>query len=559
MRVFKLFAVPAVLASLVACGEPVEPPAVIDETTARTISQGELVGFTDQFGAQVWRAVPYAAAPVGDLRWRAPRPAEAFEARFEALEFGPRCPQITNALDEAEGLEAGQIIGSEDCLTLDIYAPPGTQPGDDLPVMVWIHGGANTWGRSSAYDGRQLAMDRDVIVIAMQYRLGPLGWLAHPALRSDSETNADRAANFAVLDMIAALEWVQDNADAFGGDAGRVTIFGESAGGHNVAALLASEMARGLFHAAIIQSGSTRTVTLEEAEQTAPNSGIDRAAVFAGPDADAATMRATPLNDVYEAYREALAASSDMPRMIEDGVVIPQGGILGAAQTPGGFAPVPVITGANLDEMKLYGLLNPQLVNRIGPFIWAKDRDVYDAVAEYPSRIWRALAVDELAVALNGAGHDQVWAYRFDWDEGGRFLVTDLAHLMGAAHSMEIPFVFNHFEFYGQLDPILFNNGNFPGRAAVARDMGRHWGSLAANGVPEADWPAWSEQGVLMRFDTPEDGGSEILNGVETAALIASDLASDERLSAELKCAVAAAILSRDPQLRPDFDAVLTC
>ena len=558
MRLFKLFAVPALLAGLAACGQTDEAPPVVDGTTARTISQGELVGFTNAAGAQVWRAVPYAAAPVGDLRWRAPRPAEAFEARFEALEFGPRCPQITNALDEGEGLEAGQIIGSEDCLTLDIYAPPGTQPGDDLPVMLWIHGGANTWGRSSAYDGSQLAIDRDVIVIAMQYRLGPLGWFAHPVLRSDAETSADAAANFAVLDMIAALEWVQANGEAFGGDTSRVTIFGESAGGHNVAALLSSAPARDLFHAAVIQSGSTRTVTLEEAEQTAPNSAIDRANVFAGPDADAATLRATPLNTVYEAYREALAEGSNLPRMIEDGVVIPEGGILAAAQTPGGFAPVPVITGANLDEMKLYGLLNPQLVNRIGPLIWAKDRDVYDAVSEYPSRLWRALAVDELALALNAAGHDQVWAYRFDWDEGGSFLVTDLAHLMGAAHSMEIPFVFNHFEFYGQLDPILFNGSNAAGRADVAGAMGRHWASLAATGRPGTDWSAWTDTGTLMRFDTVE-GGGEMMAGVETPAQIAADLAADDRLTAELKCAVAASILSRDPQLRADFEAVLTC
>ncbi len=558
MHLFKLFAVPALLAGLAACGQTDEAPPVADDTTARTISQGELVGFTNSAGAQVWRAVPYAAAPVGDLRWRAPRPAEAFESRFEALEFGPRCPQITNALDEGEGLEAGQIIGSEDCLTLDIYAPPGTQPGDDLPVMLWIHGGANTWGRSSAYDGSQLAIDRDVIVIAMQYRLGPLGWFAHPAIRSEAETPADAAANFAVLDMIAALEWVQANGEAFGGDTSRVTIFGESAGGHNVAALLSSAPARDLFHAAVIQSGSTRTVTLEEAEQTAPNSAIDRANVFAGPDADAATLRATPLNTVYEAYREALAEGSNLPRMIEDGVVIPEGGILAAAQTPGGFAPVPVITGANLDEMKLYGLLNPLLVNRIGPLVWAKDRDVYDAVSEYPSRLWRALAVDELAWALNAAGHDQVWAYRFDWDEGGSFLVTDLAHLMGAAHSMEIPFVFNHFEFYGPLDPILFNGSNAAGRADVAGAMGRHWASLAATGRPGEDWSVWTEAGALMRFDTVA-GGGEMMAGVETPAQIAADLASDDRLTAELKCAVAASILSRDPQLRADFEAVLTC
>ena len=131
------------------------PPTALDATRL-DVAQGSVVGFETEQGAHAWLAIPYAAAPVGDLRWRAPRPAPDFTAQFEALLPGERCPQLTNGLDEAEGLEPGQIVGSEDCLTLDIYAPPNAE---NLPVMVWIHGGGNVWGRSGAYNGSQLALD----------------------------------------------------------------------------------------------------------------------------------------------------------------------------------------------------------------------------------------------------------------------------------------------------------------------------------------------------------------------------------------------------------------
>ncbi|MBO6729303.1 MAG: carboxylesterase family protein, partial [Maricaulis sp.] len=261
------------------------------EETRRQISQGELVGFETAQGAHAWVAVPYAAPPVGDLRWRAPRPAEMFDSPLEALVHGSRCPQITNGLDEAEGLAPDLLVGDEDCLTLDIYAPPGAE---DLPVMVWIHGGGNVWGRSAAYNGSRLALDQNVIVIAIQYRLGPLGWFAHPGLRADAETEADAAASFALLDMIAALEWVQANASAFGGDADRVTIFGESAGGHNVAGLMASPLARGLFHAGIIQSGIVWSVPLDIAESGSDwqaNGGLEIASAIAGEGSSGEALR----------------------------------------------------------------------------------------------------------------------------------------------------------------------------------------------------------------------------------------------------------------------------
>jgi len=545
-------------ALLAACGgeRVAEPPQAL-ENTRRVIAQGEVIGFATEQGAEAWLAIPYAAPPVGDLRWRAPRPAAGFDGPFEALSHGVRCPQLTNGLDEAEGLESGLIVGSEDCLTLDIYAPPNAE---NLPVMVWIHGGGNVWGRSGAYNGSQLALDQDVVVIAIQYRLGPLGWMAHPTLRADAETEVDAAASFALLDMIAALEWVQANAGAFGGDADRVTIFGESAGGHNVAGLMASPRARGLFQGGIIQSGIVWSRPLDVAENGSDweqHGAVPTIAALVGAEASAADIRAIGLESLFAAYEDE--GVTDMPRMIEDGVVLGEGGILAAASTPGGFNDLPVITGTNLEEMKLYKALDPDLVRRFGMLLWPRDADAYEAVAEYPSRFWRALAVDELANRLRASGHEDVWAYRFDWNDGGSFLVTDSGQLFGAAHSMEIPFVFNHFEFYGALDGLLFTDGNAEGREAIAAAMGAHWGRFAHEGVPGNQWDRWQAGGALMRFDTPSDGGQQMMAGEENLARILAGLAQDERLDERQRCAVAEELTGWNPSDADQISAAITC
>ncbi|PWE18059.1 carboxylesterase [Marinicauda salina] len=533
------------LLGLAACGRGEPPPPDPDETTARTIAQGDLVGFRSDNGAQVWRGVAFAAPPVGDLRWRAPRPAPAFEGRLEALESPERCAQMTIPLDQGEGVEAGQLVGSEDCLYLDVYAPADAAPGDDLPVMVWIHGGGNTWGYAAQYDGAQLAEDQDVVVVAVQYRLGPLGWFANDALRADAATPRDAAANFALLDQIAALEWVRDNIDVFGGDAERVTIFGESAGGHNVYGLLASPLADGLFHRAIVQSGLTHSVPIDEAmETTQARLGT---AFDAAP--TAADLRAMELEALFAAYEPAADGRYELPTMIADGVTLPPGGIEGALASSGPNAPV--ITGTNRDETRLFNLLDERYARSwFGVLYTARDRDFYDVVADYQSRVWRIRAVDRPATTMLEAGHSEVWAYRFDWDEGGRVLFMDLGFLLGAAHGVDIPFVFNHFDFFGRLDSALFNRGNAEGRAALAGAMGDYWAEFARTGEPGRGgdparpvWTRWQAGGLLMRFDSPDDGGpAEIIDGTDDLSRLAADLAVDERLEESERCAVAAAV-----------------
>ena len=540
--------VSAALFALTACSGGEAPPPEPAPDTRLDIAQGELVGRVSDNGAHAWRGLPFAAAPEGDLRWRAPRPHEGWPGVFEALDYGPACPQITNALDRGRGLDAGILRGQEDCLTLDVYAPPNAE---GLPVLFWIHGGGNVWGTSAGYDGSYLAVEQDVVVVATQYRLGPLGFFAHPAVRADAETADDEAANFALLDQIAALEWVRDNIGAFGGDPSRVTIFGESAGGRNVAALIASPRAEGLFTGGIIQSGgldSTPWTVASGQEGGLANNAMGAAVDFAGADATIEAMREASLQSVYDAYlgADATAGLTDVPQIIEDGISLHEDGIRGAFSS-GEFNRVPIITGTNLHEMRLFNFLDERFVQRMlgGLHFRVRNRTLFENISDYQSRQWRISAVDEAAALLAEGGHEDVWAYRFDWDEGGKLLFNNTAFLLGAAHGMEIPFVFNRFELFGPLDPALFNDRNAEGRAAVASAMGRYWASFAADGAPSAEglapWPRYGA-GRLMRFDSPEAGGQSVMTGADSADALAADLAGDDNLTDEERCTVAYAV-----------------
>jgi len=198
-------------------------------------------------GLRVYKGIPYAAPPVGKLRWKPPQPVEPWDGVRACTEFGPWCPQPQPLI----GKELGRM--SEDCLYLNVWTPAAS-PGDRLPTMLWIHGGGHTTGSGAAtfYDGEKLAR-QGVVVVTINYRLGPFGYFAHPLLSKESEHGV--SGNYGMLDQIAALQWVQRNIAAFGGDPGCVTIFGESAGAASVCRLMVSPLAKGLFHRAIAQSG----------------------------------------------------------------------------------------------------------------------------------------------------------------------------------------------------------------------------------------------------------------------------------------------------------------
>ncbi len=537
---------------LAACGRgdaPTVASATPDEATMRSLNGGEVIGLTTAAGAHSWRGLAFAAPPVGDLRWRAPRPPEGWSGRRDATQFGERCAQMSNGLNASEGLEPGLFIGAEDCLTLDIYAPSDAQ-GKKLPVMVWIHGGSNVWGRSSSYDGSNLALKEDVIIVPVQYRLGPLGWFGNAAIRASAEAPEDAAANFALLDLMASLKWVRENIEAFGGDPANITIFGESAGGHNVVGLLASPLAEGLFDRAIIQSGSFDSVPLAEAEFSgAPESNPSAVVAERLGAGDAAALRAISAEALLAAYGENGRGRLALATMIEDGVTLPSYPLRDVFGVPGAFHAVPTITGTNRDEMKFFHIANPALTKKIlGFFLVPRDKDYYNAVSEYLSRIWGIRSVDQPAALMTAAGHEALYAYRFDWDEGGRFLFTDTGQLLGASHAMEIPFVFNRYVLFGALDKVLFQKKTLKTREELAHGMGAYWAAFARDGVPGnggglAEWSRWAaDGGSVMRFDSANDGGVEMVQEVATFDALIADIKTDPRLTDQERCNVVDAV-----------------
>ena len=515
--------------------------AALAASTIRSTGHGDVIGVVDVNGAHVWRGIPYGASAAGPGRWRAPRPARPWDGRRPCAAFAQRCAQLTNRADKDDGIEPGRVLGSEDCLALDIYAPPGAA-GTALPVIVWIHGGGNVWGRSSTYDGSTLAVRENVVVVVPQYRLGLLGWFAHPALRQAADSGEDQSACFATLDLIASLQWVAENAASFGGDPGCVTIAGESSGGHNVVTLLASPLARGLFHRAIIQSGSFDSVSLAEAEGSEgsirnPSSQIAERLHAAS----AEDLRAASVEQLYSACDVGDSLLLDVPRVIQDGVALPATPLRDAFTSVTTFHQVPTMVGSNRDEMKLFYASDPDMTTKKwGVLTVPRDPAVYDAMAHYVSRVWRIRAVDEPAQAMVDAGHDAVYAYRFDWDDAGRLLAMDLQQLFGAAHGFEIPFVFGRFEHLGDADRFLFQKRTAADRERLSHAMGQYWASFARDGTPSSPgqpiWPSYgSGGGTYLCFDAESDGGIRVVDHVDSIDDLAADLGSDPRLDDKIR------------------------
>jgi para-nitrobenzyl esterase len=343
------------LAGLVFMGQHARAAAPIDavvNTQAGSV-QGRAEGALLTF-----KGVPYAAPPVGELRWRAPQPAAPWQGTRPALERGASCIQKPSlSIDSGAGDPRPM---DEDCLFLNVWTPRA-EPTAKLPVMVWIHGGALIFGAGGLpiYDGTPLAQ-RGAVVVTINYRLGSLGFFAHPSI-AGAKPGAD--VNFGLLDQIAALKWVQRNIATFGGDPGNVTIFGQSAGAESVLALFASPLARGLFHKGIAQSPyGIPSHTLAKARATAAT--VATALQLEGANATAAELRAVPA----EAFDKLDGAELSLaPGFILGDAAMPKP-ILSVFQS-GGEAPVPLIIGNTSDDGSIaveFGMDPAAIVKRLG-------------------------------------------------------------------------------------------------------------------------------------------------------------------------------------------------
>lgn len=537
-----LISIAFVAGLLTGCVESGKPPVYQADADTRLVTpQGPIIGSIDQYGAHQWLGIPFARAPVKDLRWRSPRPHPGWKQEREALAFGSPCAQYGSTFAGASGDQIGAPVGSEDCLFLNIWRP--AQSSGKLPVMVWIHGGSNVHGHGGFYQGGNLAATQEVLIVTVNYRLGPLGWFRHPSL-AVSDNPLDGSGNYGTLDTIQALRWVQDNVAAYGGDPNNVTVFGESAGGTNIYSLLISPQAAGLFHKAIIQSGGLRFASVTDAthftddtEAGHPSSSNEillKLLQFDGLAQDHASakahlaqmsapqiaqyLRSQPTWKFYDRYLDDDGSFRDYPpRVIAEGSVVRAGDPLELLADTSTHISVPLIIGTNRDESKLFMAFNDEHVQSVfGLPLYPRDRDHYDLRAKYGSLAWKRRAVDAPAAALT-QNHDNVFTYRWDWDEEGtRFGFINLSKLLGAAHGLEIPFVFGHWNL-GPRSRLLFGDNGKQERLALSQAMMSYWGNFAHTSAPQRgragtlpQWTHWhpaAGQHKMMVLDSSNDKG----------------------------------------------------
>ncbi len=541
------------------------PRGGVDPTSLRSLHQGKVVGFAEANDTQAWLGLPYAAPPTGALRWRAPRPAAGWTGTREALRYGAPCPQLGNWLSGTAAKQDGEVVGSEDCLTLNVWArrhaPEQVPTGDARrPVMVWIHGGGNSIGTSRIYGAiKNLAGAHDVVVVTLNYRLGVLGWFHHPALHGPEESAEDRSGNYGTLDLLQALRWVREEISAFGGDPGNVTVFGESAGAINLYSLLVAPAARGLFHRAALQSGLTVSWPLSAAESWAdasppghPNSSREllskllvreRVAKDAkdararlermSPEEVARYLRSRSVESLLAPMKGARFGMYPGPFILRDGAVIPDAPLHELLARPEAHAQVPVLLGSNRDEMKLFLSGDERFVSQwLGRIPRIRDEALYDSTSAYLSEAWKAIGVDGPAQAL--AATQPVFAYRFDWDELAKLPLVDGPKLIGAAHGMEISFVFLDADNRKSVLPAATDE-NLPGRVQLSEAMASYWAQFALAGAPgkgrAGALPEWKPWPALMLLDSPAGGGPRLTAEPVTLEAVVQRLLADPRFA----------------------------
>jgi para-nitrobenzyl esterase len=519
-----IFAIVGLLLACSSCGGSTSAPTATEvapwtgDPIVETV-YGAVRGYEDEANTWVWKAIPYAKPPVGDLRWKAPRDPEPWEGIREKTEFCSPCTQY-------DTIRSGLIIGSEDCLYLNIWRPQSDET--NLPVYVWIHGGGNSIGAAAMEPGTygaNLASKSNMVFVSMNYRLGPFGWFTHPALRSgETGDETDDSGNYGTLDLIQALRWIHDNITAFGGDPGNVTITGESAGAINVLSLMISPMAENLFHRAMAQSGMKVALPMSVGEASAEevllkllvNDGtvedIAAADIYRQGMSDAeieAYLRSKSAEELLACYEQMGFGTILFPNIFRDGTVIAADGFdtfrVGTYPNK-----VPIILGSTKEELKLFLFMDPSFAG--------KD-ELYQIVASYGSDFWKASGIDDVARELS-SHEDQpgVYVYQFLWGVGGDVGESPIpdpwGFKLGACHSLDVPFFLGNDTFNGLMTSWVFTEENRPGREALSDAMMAYVAQFVRTGDPDkprADLPEWKpwtdgiDQPKCILFDADGD------------------------------------------------------
>lgn len=506
-RVADAFAIVTAAALLSAFGGPGAADAAPVNSSIVVPTDKGLVQGVVTAANRTFLGIPYAAPPVGDLRWRAPVPTAPWSGVRAATTPGNKCAQV-------EELAGNTLEGSEDCLNLNVYEPATLPPGG-LPVMVFIHGGGYVFGSNTDIDPRVLAQRQNMIVVTINYRLGALGYLATPALGAE---NAAASGNFGLLDQQAALRWVRSNITRFGGDASRTTIAGESAGGASVLAHVVSPTAARLFQRAIVESGAgVGFTTLAAAQSQSARFAADVGC--SDPAGQLACLRATDVTTVLS--KELLsapplllpAAMAWSPTV--GGAVLPA--LPTAAFASGAYNKVPILQGTNHDEWRLFAagaVLHGQPALTTGSYAGLM-RQLFgtradDVLAVYPSGAYSSPTAAYAAVASDigfvcpartidqaVAGTAPLYTYEFN-DPNAPAPFSLPGFPLGAYHTAELLYVF----------PRAGDARFTPEQAALSDRMMRDWGNFVAHASPNPSDPTWlpyTRTGDAFLSLTPSD------------------------------------------------------
>jgi para-nitrobenzyl esterase len=484
---------PAVSAGTVGGQAPTGPRDPV-AVTANGAVRGVADGAVDEF-----LGLPYAAPPVGALRWQPPQPAASWAGVRDATAFGPHCPQSASPFGEASM--------SENCLFLNVFTPSHDGPGAGHPVMVWIHGGALVTGESNDYDPTQLVED-GVTVVTINYRLGALGFLAHPALADAKGQSGD----YGLEDQQAALRWVQRNIASFGGDPRNVTVFGESAGGLSTLSQVASPQARGLFQKAIVESGS---YDLTQASLSTAEAAGESFATRAGcASQTAACLRSLPVSTIL-ADEDAAGYTPNL-----NSEVLPES--LGTAFATGTFNRVPIINGTNHDEWRLFVALDtlegsPVTASNYQSMI-SSTLGVPAAAAAVIAARYPLSAYSSPSVALGAVGTDAIFAcpaltidqsvsryvptfaYEFNDENAPENFLPPVGFPYGAPHASEIQYLMD-------LPTVAFPGTLTAQQQQLATTMKAYWTDLAKRGFPTSlgtpFWPLFNDVTQTMESLVP--------------------------------------------------------
>jgi para-nitrobenzyl esterase len=496
-RLLGVTAVASIAAIGAASGQT--PPAPVLHPPAGDIQGLSVAGVGEFLG------IPYAKPPVGDLRWRPPQPVARWGETLQATKFANTCVQPQRGVFASPSK-------TEDCLYLNVFTPaaePG--PGARLPVMVWFHGGGLFSGESNDYDGSKLASRGRVVVVTLNYRVGALGFLSHPAINAEGHP----FANYGIMDQQLALRWVQTNIATFGGDPGNVTIFGQSGGGTAVMANLVSPLSKGLFHRAINQSGTRIGVT---PPATALKLGEEFAAMAGCADQNPRCLRALPVDQVLAHQGGILGVVPDFPSI--DGSIITRAAL--DAFESGQFNRVPIMTGLVRDEQAFFlpeaNTKKPLTADEFMRYTISYGAAHKDKLlAKYPLADYLSPSLAEIAMAQGAKACtarllDRTWskyvpvyAYEFA-DRTAPSYFPDVSYPMRAYHTSELQYLFPHFR-GGQGTSRPLNQA----QERLSDLLVDYWTTFARTGAPNPSedhalppWPRYSaEKDNVLVLDLP--------------------------------------------------------